>query len=161
MTPVLEEQAPATSRGRSAGPLADARRLRHRQQVDHLDYLRDLRALAGVMNQSDIARELGISQPSVSSALKTAETVPQIPAGFHGASPLEIAQRYAAGEITAETLVDELARWPYKPMPRTDGVDWGLDATGTIAEVEHAAMAGMIEDDLYDQIVDRLERAAQ
>src|SRR5262249_25070417 len=55
--------------------LSSVRRLRHRHIIDRLDYLRGLRRLSVVMTQSDLARALGLTQPSISSALKSAAKV--------------------------------------------------------------------------------------
>jgi len=95
-----------------APPLSTVRRLRHRHIIDRLDYLRALRRLAATMTQSDLARELGITQPSVSSALKSAAKVADPPAGFVGASVYEIAQRFTVGELGRDELLDQLSRWP-------------------------------------------------
>ena len=48
-------------------------RARHRKEVDELDYRRELRRLAQHRHsQREIAKWLGIAQPSVLSALRTA-----------------------------------------------------------------------------------------
>lgn len=70
--------------------LAAVRRLRHRHIVDRLDYLRGLRRLAAEMTQAELARELGITQPSISSALRSAAKVADPPAGFCGAGVYEM-----------------------------------------------------------------------
>lgn len=133
------------------------RLLQQRQVVDRLDYLRGLRGLAESMTQTELAKRLGIAQPSISSALRTAVRVPDLRPGFSGASPYEIAQRYAAGELSREQVVDELARWKYADRPQTDGYDWltvGSDA-GTWVEVEKALRDGLLDDATYDAILDR------
>ncbi|MFJ2521331.1 hypothetical protein ACIOWF_20375 [Cellulosimicrobium cellulans] len=129
-------------------------RLRHRQVVDRLDELRLVRKLAAQMSQSEIARLLAISQPAVHKALKAAERVPEVADGFSGASPYEIAERYAAGQIDRARVVDELARWPYASTPTTDGVDWLVeDATGTFEEVGRALDDGLLDADTYDAVL--------
>jgi hypothetical protein len=133
------------------------RLLQQRQAVDRLDYLRGIRELAASMTQTELAKRLGLAQPSISSALRTAVKVPDVRPGFSGASPYEIAQRYAAGELPADQVVDELARWEYVPRPATDGYDWltaGSDV-GTWAEVEKALRDGLLEDATYDAILER------
>ncbi|MFD6029077.1 hypothetical protein ACFWE5_00065 [Cellulosimicrobium funkei] len=129
-------------------------RLRHRQVVDRLDELRLVRKLAAQMSQSEIARLLAISQPAVHKALKAAERVPEVADGFSGASPYEIAERYAAGQIDRARVVDELARWPYAGTPKTDGVDWVVeDAPGTFEEVGRALDDGLLDADTYDAVL--------
>ena len=132
------------------------RLLQQRQVVDRLDYLRGLRGLAESMTQTELAKRLGIAQPSISSALQTAVKVADVRPGFSGASPYEIAQRYAAGELSGEQVVDELVRWEYVPRPQSDGYDWlttGSDV-GTWVEVEKALRDGLLDDATYDAILE-------
>ena len=77
--------------------VAGARRAKSRTAVSRLDYLRELRRLATSLTQVELARNLGVSQPTISDSLKTAAKVAEPRAGFSGADPYEIAQRYAAG----------------------------------------------------------------
>jgi hypothetical protein len=88
--------------------------------------------------------------------LKAAVTMPDVPAGFHGATPYEIAARFAAGRITRDQLIDELARWPYKTPPRTDGVDWRSGSTvGTWDDVVIAMGDNLIDTETYEAVMDR------
>lgn len=138
-----------------APTVAKVRRLRHRQAIDRLDELRMLRALARTMSQTALARELALSQPSINGALKRAEQVPDIPAGFSGASPYEIAERFAVGDLTREQVIDELSRWPYDPAPTTDGWDTlivDVPGTHTWEQVGRALDDGLIDDDIYDAV---------
>lgn len=129
-------------------------RLRHRQVVDRLDELRLVRKLAAQISQTEIARLLAISQPAVHKALKEAERVPEVVDGFSGASPYEVAERYAAGQIDRARVVDELARWPYASTPTTGGVDWLVeDAPGTFEEVGRALDDGLLDADTYDAVL--------
>jgi len=133
-------------------------KLRARRAVDNLDLLREMRALARSWSQVELARGLRITQPSVSSALRTAENIPDVRPGFSGATPYEIAQRYSAGLIGQAELVDELARWEYESVEYSDGpLDWNAGAVteGTWAEVERACNDGLIEPEVYDAIIDR------
>lgn len=129
-------------------------RLRRRREIDELDYRRELRRLTERgYSQRQVAGWLGISQPALSSALRTAARVAMPAAGFSGASPLEICQRYAAGLIERALLVDELTRWVYAPRDHTDGDDpLTVDREGTWADVEFAAGTGLIEDEVYDEV---------
>lgn len=135
-----------------------ALRLRARRAVDNLDMLREMRALARSRSQVELARGLRITQPSVSSALKTAEKVPDVRPGFSGATPYEIAQRYSAGLLTQAELIDELARWEYESVEFTDGpLHWNAGAVteGTWEEVARALDDGLLEPEVYDAIIDR------
>lgn len=130
-------------------------RLRHRQRVDRLDELRAVRVLSKTMSQTELAKVLAISQPSVNKALKAAAKVPDVRENFSGATPYEIAQRYAAGQIDRDQLVDELGRWQYARTPATDGVDWLADEPeGTFEEVGRALDEGLIDEDTYTAILD-------
>jgi hypothetical protein len=135
-----------------------ALRLRARRAVDNLDMLREMRALARSRSQVELARGLRITQPSVNSALKTAEKVPDVRPGFSGATPYEIAQRYSAGLLARAELIDELARWEYESVEFTDGpLDWNAGAVteGTWEEVARALDDGLLEPEVYDAIIDR------
>ncbi len=129
-------------------------RARRRKEIDELDYRRELRRLSERgYSQRDISRWLGIAQPSVLSALKTASKVAMPVDGFSGATPYEICQRYAAGFIDRAQLVDELTRFPYAKGGHTDGYDsLMIDTPGTWAEVDDANRRGLIEDDVYDEV---------
>ncbi|MGB3055471.1 MAG: hypothetical protein WBB52_11515 [Acidimicrobiales bacterium] len=124
------------------------------KKIADLDYQRELlRAREGGASQRDMAKVLGMSQPSVKSALDTAAKVSMPLSGFAGASPGEICQRFAAGLIDRERLVDELTRFPYVQGDRTDGYDTLLvDPSGTWAEVSNAVRRGLIPDDVYEEV---------
>lgn len=132
--------------------MEELRRLRSRRSVTDLSYQRVLRALAGEMTQSEIAAQLHVTQSAVSQALKTARNVEEVRPGFSGASPYEIAQRYAAGELDRERALDELVRWPYDAIARSDGYDALIvdePATHTLEEVVRAYREGLIDQDMY------------
>ncbi|WKK70473.1 hypothetical protein Q0F99_11405 [Rathayibacter oskolensis] len=131
------------------------RRLRSRQVVTRVSYLRELRRAAQDTTQTQLARLIGISQPSVNSALKSAAAVPDVRPGFSGASTYEIAQRYDAGELTREQTIDELGRWSYRSGSSTDGFDWSTADAGEFADVERAFSEHLIDAEMYDEILDR------
>lgn len=130
---------------------------RHRKEIAELEYRRELLlAQQGGDSQRVIAKKLQISQPSVKSALDTAAKVPMPLPGFSGASPSEICQRYAAGFISRDQVVDELTRFPYAKGDRTDGYDTLLvDPSGSWAEVSNAVRRGLIPDDVYEEVFNR------
>lgn len=130
---------------------------RRRKEIDELDYRRELRRLEEHgYSQRDISKWLGIAQPSVQSALRTAAKVPMPLDGFSGATPYEICQRYAAGFIGRPQLVDELTRFPYVEGGHTDGYDSLIvDPAGTWSEVDDAVRRGLIGDDIYEEVFNR------
>jgi len=139
---------------------ADAReavKARRRKEIDELDYRRQLRRLEDAgYTQKQIGTWLGIAQPSVLSALRTAAKVPMPLEGFSGATPDEICQRYAGGLISRAQLVDELTRFPYAKGGKTDGYDSLIvDPPGTWSEVSDAVRRGLIEDDIYEEVFNR------
>ena len=139
-----------------------ARALRQRLDLDRLDYLRELRRLATVMSQTELASQLGVKQPTIHSALRTAAKVVEPVPGFSGASPYEIAQRYATGELTRAQIVDELGRWVYPSEAPTDGYDSLLVSTaGSFGEVGRALSEGLIDGAIYDAILDRAADSSQ
>lgn len=141
--------------------LADVRQLRHRQLLDRLDYLRALRRLAVVMTQSDLAKALGLTQPSISSALKSASKVPDRRSGFSGAGPYEIAQRHLTGELDHDQLVDELVRWGEHPVGG-DRFGRAVDNhTDPGVEMRKAVRDGLLDEDTYRVILDRQEELSR
>lgn len=132
-------------------------RARRRKEIDELDYRRELRRLGEHgYSQTQISRWLGIAQPSVNSALRTAAKVLMPLDGFSGATPYEICQRYAVDFIDRAKLVDELTRFPYAESGETDGYDSLIvDSPGTWSEVSDARRRGLIEDDVYEEVFNR------
>lgn len=134
----------------------DAARLRQRREIDDLDYRRAVRRLGGTYSQRQIGRWLGIAQPSVQKTLQVAAKDPAPVEGFSGATPYEICQRYAAGFMQREQLVDELTHFPYAEGDTTDGYDsLTLDPIGAWSEVSAAVRRGLIEDDVYEDVFNR------
>ncbi len=133
----------------------DLVKLRARRDLADLDYRRALRKLvaeAGV-SQVEVAAALNVSQPTISKAVQAAKALPDPLEGFAGATPLEICQRYAAGEITREDLVDELARFPYVEGDQTDGYDSLLvDPPGAWSELDLAESRGLIDSEVYAEV---------
>jgi DNA-binding transcriptional ArsR family regulator len=136
-----------------------ARRLRARERVTHVDYLRAVRELraqvtAGTVRQVDLARDLGMTQPAVSQALRAAASVALPREGFSGADPREICLRYAAGELDATRTVDELSRWDYAPilLPTDDVNDIAIIPDGSFDDVRQAVSEGLITWEMYEEI---------
>ena len=139
---------------RDVDVLAELVRRRAVDDVATMDYRRTLVRAAATHTQTEVAKVLHVSQPALSQQLKTAKKTPEVPEGFSGAGPYEICQRYAAGEIGREQLLDELARWPYTPIPQPVWLD---DITpspgpGSFREVMRAADEGLIDGATYDEV---------
>jgi transposase-like protein len=115
--------------------------------------------------QTDVARVLGVSQPTVHRWLQEAGRRPQEGPQALGADPYEIAQRYAAGDITREQMHDALVAWPYERDSTLDGDYWdktdpGAAQAGTFsATVGQALTDGLLSDEEYDAILDGLPAA--
>ncbi|WP_462417909.1 hypothetical protein [Kytococcus sp. Marseille-QA3725] len=74
--------------------------------------------------------------------------------GFDAASPYELCQRYAAGYITRDSLVDQLTRWHYTPEPEID--PWNEvepSVPGSFQEVLYAKHEGLIDRSIYDEVL--------
>lgn len=128
-------------------------RARLRKDIDELDYRRQLVLLSQRYSQREISKFLGIAQPSVSSALKTAQNLSMPIENFSGATPEEICRRHAAGFLSREQLVDELSRFPYVKGGTTDGYDTLIvDPPGAWSEVDDAARLGLIDDAIYEEV---------
>jgi transcriptional regulator with XRE-family HTH domain len=136
--------------------LTAVRRLRHQHLIDRLDYLRGLRQLAVGMTQSELARALGLTQPSISSALKSANKLADPRPGFSGATVYEIAQRFTAGRLGRAQLIDELGRWDHEPQ-QTAGQLWVTvdGAADTMIELHKALRDGLFDTDTYQAVIDR------
>ena len=127
---------------------------RQRKLLADLDYKREIARLrARGYTQTDIAQWTGLAQ----STIAVTEEVPEIVPGFSGATPLEIAQRYAAGFIDRDQLVDELGRFPYVPQDRlnpADPFDFTLYTDGSWDDIATASYLGLIDDDTYRAVLD-------
>lgn len=130
-------------------------RAKVRRDLADLDYRREL--AADTRKQVEIARAIGITQGNVSH-LRSKRPAPALE-GFSGASPYEVCQRHAAGELTDDELVDELGRWPYRAADnRTDGYDSLLvSVSGSFDDVDLALDQGLIPEELYGRIYEAIE----
>lgn len=132
-------------------------RARELMEVAVLDYKRTLKAAHRQMTQVQMASVLRLSQPAVAKALQRAATVPDALADFTAASPHEACQRYAAGLMSREQVVRELAAWPYRSAPEVnDCGELEGDTAGTFTDVENAVSFGLIDDSIYAEVFNRL-----
>ncbi|WP_402377944.1 hypothetical protein [Isoptericola rhizosphaerae] len=131
--------------------------MRAKRDLAGVKYARRVRELlqSGKYTQVTLAKQLRVSQAAVSKMVKAVADVPE---GFHGATPYEIAQQYAAGELTREQVLDELARFPYDQHPSVDDLLDDLvvvpEGAHTFAEVGRALNDGLIDAALYDAVLD-------
>jgi hypothetical protein len=138
--------------------IQEARRARARREVGSIDYARAVRrALRDTrVSQVRLAQLLHVSQPTLSEMSR--RDVQEPLAGFCGATPYEIAQRYAAGDIDRDQMLEELIRYPYLPTPHSDGYDSLLVfEPGMFEDVAQAARDGLIDDETYDDILEHAE----
>lgn len=139
--------------------------LRWMREIGDLDFRRLVRSLyeSGV-SQSEIARRLSVSQQSVGAMIQRNEDVEYPREGFSSASPMEVCQRYAAGMISQDQLVDELGRWEYAPGSkdlRGDApVDIVISEPGTVDEVVRASHMGLLDRGAYGAVYERLKKRA-
>lgn len=152
---------------RSAEAIGAARRARARRDLGDLDFLRALQAAAVAgASEEEISRALGIPQPSLHGLLRTAEDrAAPIRPGFSGASPYEIAQRFAAGYIDRNRAVEELSRWTYAPDTARTAAEAEPDPTpypappGSFDDVEHAFFHGLIDRQTYGTVLEAYARS--
>lgn len=78
---------------------------------------------------------------------------------FSGETPYAICEQYAAGKIDRSQLVNELTRWKYAPQDRTTDYfdDLLFEVPGSVDDLNRALSRGLIDDELYDEVADRLE----
>jgi len=138
--------------------LGELRRLTLASQLWELDRDRLIQKISQSRDatQIQIAIAARVSQPRVSQITHT--RIPVVLDGFSGASPYEIAERYAADLLTKATLVDELVRWPYEDeRPVEDVADVWSPGAGTFNDVERALFDRLITPEIYDAVVDQLD----
>ena len=142
---------------RDADVAAPLLRCRELAEVALLDYKRTLKAARQQMTQVQMAKVLRLSQPAVAKALQRAEKVPDVVAGFNAASPHELCQRFAAGMIDREEVIRELAAWPYRSAPKFNEFgELESDIAGTFIDVENAVSFGLIDESIYEDVLNRL-----
>ena len=123
-------------------------RARARLELAPIDFNREVVRTVSHASQTQVAAHIGLTQARVSQIVST---TPKPREGFSGASPREIAQRFAAGELTEAQAIDELGRWPYREIGHPDEHD-GLwePGEGTWLDVELAHSDELITDEVYE-----------
>lgn len=73
--------------------------------------------------------------------------------------PFETCEMYAAGLVTRDELVEGLARRDYAPRAMSADLldDLVMPAKGSVADLERALRRGLIDDELFDEVADRIE----
>lgn len=116
--------------------------------------------------QMAVASVLGVSQPTVHRWLQEAAQQPVEGPQALGESPYEIAQRYAAGDISGEEMIDALVAWPYERDPSLDGDCWEKTSAGGSLEgsfgetVGRAFDDGLISGEDYDYLAEHAPEPA-
>lgn len=137
-----------------------ARKARYRREMGDLDYKRSIVRLKNVgVTQTAIARMVDVAQPTVQKLLARAASITMPAPGFSGADPFEICERYAADLIDRAQLLDELTRWEYAPRAQTTDPldDLIVNTPGSIADLERALRRGLIDEDTFYEVVERIE----
>lgn len=139
--------------------LEQARHLRLVEDLASRDVLRAVRSAADLgALQREIAAALRVSQPAVVKMLQRQPAdAPSIPAGHSGATPYEVAERYAAGQVSREQMRAELGAWHYAPRQAPDIDEAGVPDLTTVDALDEALRRGLIDEDDYDAIADLLE----
>ena len=133
------------------------RQLRSRRDLLELDIRREVKQFRrDGLSERKIAALVAVSQPTIHKMLEVADRDPDPLEGFKGATPLEICQRFDAGEFGREELIDQLVRFPYAKGGKTDGYDSLIvDPPGTWSEVSQAIDRGLIGEDVYEEVFNR------
>ncbi|HEY5881223.1 MAG TPA: LysR family transcriptional regulator [Nakamurella sp.] len=130
----------------------------YRRDVMALEEWTDLQTLRSVhdalerrIDQTRIARTLGISQPAVSKIAKRARLAPHL----LQRSPREVILERAIGRIDDQAMLDELCAWRYSDGHFNDAgsVEPESYGAGTFDQVTGAVGAGLLTTQEYEAIV--------
>lgn len=115
--------------------------------------------IGGTVPQTQMADVLHTTQSNVSRWAARGRKQ-QAPDGQLACTAYEVAQRYAAGEITREQMLQALIGWDYVPGEPAPANDWyGMpnDPPGSFEETTARAYRdGLISAQDYDEILDAL-----
>lgn len=116
--------------------------------------------IGGTVPQTHIARVLHTDQSTVSRWVKNARSQPPLPPGQLGHTAYEVAQRYAAGEISREQMLEALIGWDYvpgEPAPENDWYGTPYNPPGSFEKTTARAYDdGLISAEDYDEILEAL-----
>jgi len=133
--------------------------LQAHETLARTDYLRGVHRLSLELSERELSVALTVRPETIRDVLEEAGRLPAVRDGFHGGDPIEIVNRFVAGQITHEQVVDELTRWPYAPSHQLDGPLDDILGTvpGSFDDVARTARAGLLPPDVYIEILDRRE----
>ncbi|MFC9519171.1 helix-turn-helix transcriptional regulator [Nocardiaceae bacterium NPDC056970] len=143
--------------------VADLRRQKARETAARIAYLRRLRQLhERGYTQVDLAKLVGVSQPTISDMLRRARVdAPDVRPGTHGGTPYEICARYAAGEIDRAVALRELTDWRYARPAEPNPFEWANDGAPVTEgsfnlQIGRALRNSFLTDQDYDALLDAL-----
>ena len=124
-----------------------------------IDHQRALVSGVGKLTQVEMASAARVSQPSISEALERARSVVEPRKGFTSATLHEMFLRYTAKKLSKKKLIQELSLWEYDEPDIADSIDGLLvDSPNSFREVESALIQGLIEPDVYNEVLSRLRK---
>jgi hypothetical protein len=139
---------------------ARARAMRLQAGLDRLDYLREIARLATLGGDiNHWAATLKTNPHDLAADFHEAQNTPPCRPGFPAASPYELCQRYAAQQLTRDQLINHLTHWEYTiPEPQEHDYydDLRFTKPGSFDDVGIAFDQGLIDDEIYDSILDSL-----
>ena len=112
--------------------------------------------LADAVPHDEIEEVLHATSDQVALLIARGRALGPVPPGRLGRDAYEVAQRYAAGELTHREMIDALTTWPYVPADRMVEVDddIGVAVDGTFSATVGAAYDdGLISGDDYDRLL--------
>lgn len=123
------------------------------------DFYATVAEIGATVPQTQIAAALHTNQSTVSRWATRGRQ--QTPPGQLGRNAYEVAQRFAAGEITREQMLEALTRWPYRPSTPPPVEEWNITPAPAAAGSFEAAVGRAYDDGLltaedYDAILDAL-----
>jgi len=106
------------------------------------------------LTQRQISDKLGIhSQTTVQRILRRLDEDPSL----LEKKPAEVIDRYAVGEISAESMMDQLLNWTYSfgSVARINGVATDAYMSGDWDDIERAFYQGLLSDEQFARLAER------
>lgn len=130
------------------------------------DFYSAVAEIGATVSQVHMAAVLHTSQSNVSRwAARGRAEAERVQPGQLASTPYEVAQRYAAGEISRDQMLNALVSWPYQPEEPLPVQEWDTtpvpSGAGTFEETTAEAYRdGLISAEDYDAILDSLATQA-
>lgn len=107
----------------------------------------------------DIAAASGLREAEITDTITycTNRPAPDV-AGRLGRRPLEVAYRYALGEISKDEMIEDLGTWPYLPVADNTNIDPPIMTPGSIEDIEDASSWDLITTEELDELNRRMDR---